>query len=285
MRPWTTVWMRPWIEERAAAWLCRFRFCWPLSAVWFCTWLSSDGCTGEPWRRRDRSPRRCSGVRDTSPQRSTLRSPRLRRSSPPTRALALALALSRLLRYRGCDASKPLLLALKGRVLDVSSGDEYYGPEGPYQLMAGKDASYAFAMMSLKAEDAHANLAGAQARSTRPAWHGLGTGVARAWHGRGTGVARAWHGLGVGLARAGHGLGGGRARLLLGSCACLGARGGARRPTATASGGAASQAASQARPRADRQGRGRAPGGQARAQPTPRRTVELVGGLIWHGTS
>ena len=160
MRPWTTVWMRAWIEERAAAWLCRFRFCWPLSAVWFCTWLSSDGCTGEPWRRRDRSPRRCSGVRDTSPQRSTLRSPRLRRSPPPTRALALALALSRLLRYRGCDASKPLLLALKGRVLDVSSGDEYYGPEGPYQLMAGKDASYAFAMMSLKAEDAHANLAG-----------------------------------------------------------------------------------------------------------------------------
>ena len=35
-------------------------------------------------------------------------------------------------------------------MLDVSSGDEYYGPEGPYQLMAGKDASYAFAMMSLK---------------------------------------------------------------------------------------------------------------------------------------
>ena len=195
MRPWTTVWMRPWIEERAAAWLCRFRFCWPLSAVWFCTWLSSDGCTGEPWRRRDRSPRRCSGVRDTSPQRSTLRSPRLRRSPPPTRALALALALSRLLRYRGCDASKPLLLALKGRVLDVSSGDEYYGPEGPYQLMAGKDASYAFAMMSLKAEDAHANLAGAPARSHAP----RGTGLARAWHGLGTGVARAWHGLGTGL--------------------------------------------------------------------------------------
>ena len=198
MRPWTTVWMRPWIEERAAAWLCRFRFCWPLSAVWFCTWLSSDGCTGEPWRGRDRSPRRCSGVRDTSPQRSTRRSPRLRHSPPPTKALALALALSRLLRYRGCDASKPLLLALKGRVLDVSSGDEYYGPEGPYQLMAGKDASYAFAMMSLKAEDAHANLAGAPARSHAP----RGTGLARAWHGRGTGVAWVWHGLATGLAAA-----------------------------------------------------------------------------------
>ena len=72
--------------------------------------------------------------------------------------------------YRGRDLSKPLLLALKGRVLDVSAGSEYYGPEGPYQLMAGKDASYAFAMMSLKAEDAHANLAGAPRMVRRPAW-------------------------------------------------------------------------------------------------------------------
>jgi len=62
--------------------------------------------------------------------------------------------------YDGRTICKPLLLALKGRVLDVTAGNEYYGPEGPYKLMAGKDASYAFAMMSLKAEDAHANLAG-----------------------------------------------------------------------------------------------------------------------------
>ena len=38
--------------------------------------------------------------------------------------------------------------------------------------MAGKDASYAFAMMSLKAEDAHANLAGTLGMLTRPARHG-----------------------------------------------------------------------------------------------------------------
>ena len=91
---------------------------------------------------------------------------------------------------------------------------------------------------------------------TRPAWHVRGTCVAWAWRGLGACVARAWRGRGAGWARAGHGLGGGRARLLLGSCASLGAHGGARRPKATASGGAASQAASQARPRADRQGRG-----------------------------
>ena len=158
------------------------------------------------------------------------RSPRLRRSPPP-KTLALTLTLTRLLLYgplnpspsptptrlllyRGRDLSKPLLLALKGRVLDVSAGSEYYGPEGPYQLMAGKDASYAFAMMSLKAEDAHANLAGAPARS-----HALlGTCVARAWHGLGAGLARALRGHGAGVARAGHGLGTGLAVAEPGSC-------------------------------------------------------------------
>ena len=99
-----------------------------------------------------------------------MRSPRLRRSPPPTKTLALTLTLSRLLLYGGRNPSKPLLLALKGRVLDVSAGAEYYGPEGPYQLMAGKDASYAFAMMSLKAEDAHANLAGTPDMVRRLAW-------------------------------------------------------------------------------------------------------------------
>jgi hypothetical protein len=77
--------------------------------------------------------------------------------------------LCRLQAYDGRALSKPLLLALKGRVLDVTSGSEYYGPEGPYKLMAGRDASYAFAMMSLKAEDAHADLAGAPAGKKREA--------------------------------------------------------------------------------------------------------------------
>jgi hypothetical protein len=88
---------------------------------------------------------------------------------------------------------------------------------------------------------------------TRPGWHVRGTGVARAWRGRGMGVARAWRGRGMGWARTMRWPSPG---LLLGSCASLGAHGGARRPKATASGGATSQAASQARPRADRQGRG-----------------------------
>ena len=66
----------------------------------------------------------------------------------------------RLKAYDGRDISRPLLLALKGRVMDVSTGSDYYGPEGAYKFFAGKDASYAFAMMSLKLEDAHADLTG-----------------------------------------------------------------------------------------------------------------------------
>jgi len=62
--------------------------------------------------------------------------------------------------YNGSSAKRPLLLALKGRVLDVRKGDEYYGPGGPYCQLAGRDASKAFAMMSLKAEDAVADLTG-----------------------------------------------------------------------------------------------------------------------------
>ena len=45
-------------------------------------------------------------------------------------------------------------------MLDVREGADYYGPDGPYKVMAGRDASKAFAMMSLKLEDATADLSG-----------------------------------------------------------------------------------------------------------------------------
>jgi hypothetical protein len=46
----------------------------------------------------------------------------------------------------------------------VRSGADYYGPDGgPYKMMAGRDASRAFAMMSLKEEDAHPDLSGVDA--------------------------------------------------------------------------------------------------------------------------
>ena len=45
-------------------------------------------------------------------------------------------------------------------MLDVREGADYYGPDAPYKIMAGRDASKAFAMMSLKVEDAVSDLTG-----------------------------------------------------------------------------------------------------------------------------
>ena len=86
-----------------------------------------------------------------------------RARSPPSAAPPAHAAVTRarrLRQYNGLTASKPLLLSIKGRVLDVREGHEYYGPQGPYHIMAGCDASKAFAMMSLKPEDAHNDLTG-----------------------------------------------------------------------------------------------------------------------------
>lgn len=44
--------------------------------------------------------------------------------------------------YDGRNKSRPLLLAIKGRVLDVSTGEEFYGVDGPYHKMAGRDARF-----------------------------------------------------------------------------------------------------------------------------------------------
>lgn len=43
--------------------------------------------------------------------------------------------------FRGADPEKPLLMAVKGTVFDVSRGAAFYGPEGPYHNFAGRDAS------------------------------------------------------------------------------------------------------------------------------------------------
>ncbi|KAH0688505.1 hypothetical protein KY284_019058 [Solanum tuberosum] len=43
--------------------------------------------------------------------------------------------------YDGSDSKKPLLMAIKGQIHDVSQSRMFYGPGGPYALFAGKDAS------------------------------------------------------------------------------------------------------------------------------------------------
>jgi membrane-associated progesterone receptor component len=56
-----------------------------------------------------------------------------------------------LLPYNG-EGGKPVYLAVRGRVFDVSRGRNFYGPGGPYENFAGRDASRGLACNSFDAE-------------------------------------------------------------------------------------------------------------------------------------
>jgi membrane-associated progesterone receptor component len=52
-----------------------------------------------------------------------------------------------LIEYDGTKG-KPIYFAVKGRVFDVSAGRNFYGPGGPYENFAGRDASRGLAFGS-----------------------------------------------------------------------------------------------------------------------------------------
>ncbi|KAI0058708.1 progesterone binding protein [Artomyces pyxidatus] len=56
--------------------------------------------------------------------------------------------------FDGSDPSKPIYVAIKGTIFDVSHKRDTYGPGKSYNLFAGKDASKALGKSSLKLEDA-----------------------------------------------------------------------------------------------------------------------------------
>jgi hypothetical protein len=63
-----------------------------------------------------------------------------------------------LMRYTGGGTTnhsqeKRIYLCCKDIVYDVTAAKDFYGPEGPYANFAGRDASRALALMSLKIED------------------------------------------------------------------------------------------------------------------------------------
>ncbi|XP_047318838.1 membrane steroid-binding protein 2-like [Impatiens glandulifera] len=62
--------------------------------------------------------------------------------------------------YDGSDSQKPLLMAIKGQIFDVSRSRMFYGPGGPYALFAGRDASRALALMSFDEKDLTGNIEG-----------------------------------------------------------------------------------------------------------------------------
>ncbi|KAF8412294.1 hypothetical protein HHK36_000255 [Tetracentron sinense] len=62
--------------------------------------------------------------------------------------------------YDGSDPKKPLLMAIKAQIFDVSQSRMFYGPGGPYALFAGKDASRALAKMSFEDKDLTGDISG-----------------------------------------------------------------------------------------------------------------------------
>ncbi|KAL9317556.1 hypothetical protein ACSQ67_014073 [Phaseolus vulgaris] len=62
--------------------------------------------------------------------------------------------------YDGNDPDKPLLMAIKAQIYDVSQSRMFYGPGGPYALFAGKDASRALAKMSFEDKDLTGDISG-----------------------------------------------------------------------------------------------------------------------------
>ncbi|XP_018839569.1 probable steroid-binding protein 3 [Juglans microcarpa x Juglans regia] len=72
----------------------------------------------------------------------------------------MELTAQQLSEYNGTDPSKPIYVAVKGRIFDVTNGKSFYGPGGSYTMFAGKDASRALAKMSKNDEDVSPSLDG-----------------------------------------------------------------------------------------------------------------------------
>lgn len=83
------------------------------------------------------------------------------------------ITVAELRQYDGSDPSKPIYVAIKGTVFDVTHKRDTYGPGKSYNLFAGKDASKALGMSSLKEEDAVSDYSGLSEADTKTLndWH------------------------------------------------------------------------------------------------------------------
>jgi membrane-associated progesterone receptor component len=91
---------------------------------------------------------------------SKLLGPKEARSAPTPEAEERDYNLGELSEFDGSDPAKPLLIAVRGHVYDVSRGRDFYGPGGPYAMFAGKDCTRALAKVSFDPQDLCGDLQG-----------------------------------------------------------------------------------------------------------------------------
>jgi membrane-associated progesterone receptor component len=75
-----------------------------------------------------------------------------------SKAKGLEITLEELQKYTGQDGYRPLALAIRGTIYDVSSGVSFYGVGKPYGVYAGKEVSRALGKMSLEEKDCHGDV-------------------------------------------------------------------------------------------------------------------------------
>ena len=71
----------------------------------------------------------------------------------------VALTLAELATFDGADNAKPMYIAIRGTIFDVSTGKDFYGPDGMYPF-AGRECARAFALISTDLADCNADLTG-----------------------------------------------------------------------------------------------------------------------------
>ena len=57
--------------------------------------------------------------------------------------------------FDGSDRSRPVLLAIEGRIFDVTPGRSFYGKGGPYEMFAGRECAVALSKLSFDEADVH----------------------------------------------------------------------------------------------------------------------------------
>lgn len=69
------------------------------------------------------------------------------------------LTLDQLAEFNGNNPSKPIYLAVRGVIFDVTSGKDFYGKDGAYPF-GGKECARAFAKFSTELKDCNNDLTG-----------------------------------------------------------------------------------------------------------------------------